>query len=329
VISASALEAIGVAIAIVFGVVNGMNNGGALAGIAVGGGDVPPLGALGVLGAALLVVPLVLGAPVATTLAHQLLDGSGERAELAFLTGIVAAMVVVGLLVLSGRPTSLTLATMGGLIGAGLGAGLRVDWSVAILAVVLALLAPLGAGLVAFGVNRVLSRLRTVGSLDRQWRWLARATFVLQAIAYAFNDGQRMLAVFSVVLAGGLAPVHAGIAELATLAAVFCIGTELGVRRLTRSLGNGVVSVVKVDRASAQVASALCALASSAGGVPVSITQTSVGGLAGSHATRGGHRIRWGEAARLIEAWGLTLPASLALAAGTSLLVVHTLGGAR
>lgn len=327
--STPVLQGVGVAIAVTFGVVNGMNNGGALAGIAVGGGDVPPFGALGVLGAALFVVPLVLGAPVATTLAHQLLDGSGAGAEVAFLVGIVAAMVVVGLLVLSGRPTSLTLATMGGLVGAGLGAGLRVDWSVAVLAVVLALVAPVVAAVLAFGTNRVLSRLRTVGGLDRQWRWLARLTFVLQAIAYAFNDGQRMLAVFSVVLAGGLAPVHPGMAELAILAGVFCVGTEIGVRRLGRSLGNGVVSVVKVDRASAQVASALCALASSAGGVPVSITQTSVGGLAGSHATRGRHRIRWGEALRLVEAWGLTLPASLLLAAGASALVLRSFGVAR
>ena len=118
-----------------------------------------PLAAVLCLGGVLALGPLLVGTRVATTFAAGLVPAHGAPGRLSFLIGISAAMTVSAFLATRGLPTSLTMAIVGGLAGAGAGSGLPVAWSTVATVVAVGLGAPLLAGLVASVVLSGLGRL--------------------------------------------------------------------------------------------------------------------------------------------------------------------------
>ncbi|MEV4256848.1 inorganic phosphate transporter, partial [Spirillospora sp. NPDC049652] len=116
-------------VALGFVYVSGVNDGATLLGL---GGRYPRSSRLAL--AVLVVVPLVVvpeaaGLSVARTFTERLADLGDPHGAEAFLFGVAVALAVVVGLSLRGLPTSLTLAVVGGIGGAGLGAGLPVSWS--------------------------------------------------------------------------------------------------------------------------------------------------------------------------------------------------------
>ena len=88
---------------------------------------------------------------VAMTLSERLVDFEGDTGRIALLIAVTAAVVVIAVLGRLGLPTSLTLAIMGAIAGAGWGSGLRIAW--ATLGIVLALAAIAGLLLSVDGVE--------------------------------------------------------------------------------------------------------------------------------------------------------------------------------
>jgi phosphate/sulfate permease len=72
--------------------------------------------------------PLLVGTAVATTLAYRYVSFQGEDGKIALLVAVITSSTVVFSLNKRGTPTSLTLALIGGIVGAGLGDGLPVQW---------------------------------------------------------------------------------------------------------------------------------------------------------------------------------------------------------
>jgi len=147
------------AVAVVFAVVKGLNDGASLVAVTSAGISLMPLAAVLTLGGALVVGPLLMGTRVATTFAIGLVPAHDASGRLSFLIGISAAMAVSALLATRGLPTSLTMAIVGGLAGAGAGSGLPVAWSTVAIVVAVGLGAPLLAGVVASLVLSGLGRL--------------------------------------------------------------------------------------------------------------------------------------------------------------------------
>ncbi|MHB1613195.1 MAG: inorganic phosphate transporter, partial [Actinomycetes bacterium] len=113
--------------ALAYAVACGANDGGMLVGLATRTGTIPPLLATVTMVVAVIAGPFVIGTTVANTLAHGLVSAAAPRRSGTVLVLAVLVSVLV-VLVLSrwGLPTSLTLALVGGIVGAGLGAGLAV-----------------------------------------------------------------------------------------------------------------------------------------------------------------------------------------------------------
>jgi PiT family inorganic phosphate transporter len=305
------------AVAAVFAFVNGVNNGGALVGVGAAGGVVP-LEAVALLGAGLLVAPLLVGTRVASTLTSSLVTGPASRSAAAVVLGVLVAMVVVLALNARGLPTSLTLATVGGVVGSGLGGVLRVDWHDALAATAAAALAPLLVGLVTPLALRVLSRLagRPHGRL------LARGAFAVQALAYGANDGQRMLAVVLLGAGAGVAPRYHSAAALVAVPALFCLGALVGARRVGLRLTRRFSPDGPLPGAASQLVSALSAFGAAAAGTPVSMTQSTAAGLIGAQARRGWRHVRWEEVTRLVGAVVVTLPVALLAGVAAGRLVL-------
>lgn len=302
-----------------FAVLNGANNGSTLVTIATTSTSMLPTTAIALLLGGIIIGPLLFGTLVARTLASGLMQVNNPLGERTFLIGVLAAMLVIGLLAWRKLPSSLTLATIGGLGGAGIGAGLRVNFTIALLAVAMAIVVPLLTALLSYICSRVLSASLDVAnrqtSKRRQLRWFRDATFAIQALAYATNDGQRMLAVLLVALRSGWHENMLSPLLYIALACAFGLGTILGTTHMAGGTPSQLASADSFERSVASVTASIAAFTSSTVGIPVSMTQTTSAALVGAHGSRGMYRVRWEEATKLLSAWALTLPASAALGA--------------
>ncbi len=308
-----------------FAVLNGANNGSSLVAIATTSTSLLPITAIAVLAGGVVIGPVLFGTRVATTLSRNLVPASGPIGEHAFLAGIIAAMGVIGILAWRRLPSSLTLATVGGLAGAGFAAGLHVGWSVVLLAVLLAFFAPLATGLLTFGGSRVLLTVMPLtsgrGVSRSRLRRLRNASFTLQSLAYGTNDGQRMIAVLLVALRSRWPGYRPGVLPDTALAGVFALGTVLGTARMAHGSPGRLTPADTLERSMASTMASVAAFSSSTIGIPVSMSQTTTAALVGAHATVGTLRVRWEAASGLLGAWILTLPASAALGALCTLAI--------
>lgn len=313
-----------IALALAFAVISGVNDGGAMLAAGLKAPGLRVITAVAVLAVALAVTPLVLGTAVAATLATGLVETSETVRTALLAAAAVAAIGVVTLLSARGLPTSLTLAMVGGIIGAGLGSALPVSWGTVIRVIVIGLAAPaVGAAL-----GRALARWPLwLSGGKRQGERLAPAHiagFTVQSIAYAANDGQKMFVLLGVAAAAGT-PEQPTAWQLIAVAVLFALGTLLGVRPAAKTLGSGVLRGSPRDAITAELSASAAVLGSAALGVPVSMTQSVSGALIGAGLHRGYRQVRWAAALRLALAWMLTLPASAAL--GALVAVIGGVGG--
>ena len=309
-----------------FAVVTGMNDGGSLlsAGLRVSG--FVPLGALALLAAAVAAAPMLLGTAVATTLAVRLVSFSAGSGRIALAAGVLAAIAVVVTLTWRGLPTSLTLALVGGLTGAGLGSGLPVHGRSVLLALLAAALAPVAGVTGAYAVTWLARLVPARPGMPRLLRQAHRLAFCAECAAYAANDGQKMLAVAAIATGVARAgPPQAIVPRpwlLAALAVLFSAGIVLGLHRVAACLTNGVTVAQPADSVAAELAAATAVFGSTLAGMPVSTTQAMTGGLVGAGLTRGARQVRWSVAADMGLAWAATLPVSIALGAAAAAVML-------
>ncbi len=301
-----------IAVACLFAVVSGMNDGGALLATGLKLPTVRPVTGILTLVVLVAVVPLATQ-QVAQTFVTRLATFSGPGAKTAMTIAVIAALVVVMTLSAQGRPTSLTLAIVGGLTGAGLGWGLPVSAGSVVLVLAFGLAAPLVGGLLGWWMIRLLLLITDSHGLPK-WHW---AGFMLQTVAYAANDGQKMLAVFMIALGFSGAPL--GYTSLVAL--LFGLGAVYGLPRAGRTLSREIIASRPLHGVVAELASGTAVIACAALGMPVSMTQAIAGGLIGAGVAQGSGRVRWYAAVKIVIAWLLTLPAS-ALVAGLAAYVV-------
>lgn len=298
-----------------FAALNGANDGGALTSLGLTIRGLTPLTALAALGIAVAAVPLLFGTAVASTLAARLVAFDGAVGRWALLAAIGAAVVVTLGLSVRGLPTSITLALIGGISGAGVGAGFAVAWGLIALVLLAAAAAPAVGALVALVTAWVAARLPARSGAGRAIRRAHLAAFVALCLAYGANDGQKILAVFALVSALPGGRVEADPLPLALGAVLFIAGGVLGLGRYARTIGGGVIPTRPEQAVITEVSSAAVVFTMAAAGAPVSMTQSVAGGLVGAAWTRGRRRVRWRIVLRIAFAWVLTLPTAFLVAA--------------
>lgn len=312
-----------IALAITFTVVVGANDGGALVAIGL---RLPALSlkiSVVCLVTAVVAGPLLVGTAVAETMQRELVP-PGPDSAMVLATGFVVAVVIVSSLSWAGLPTSLTLAVIGGITGAGIGWCVVVSWSTVLQVLVVGLLAPVVGALLSLVITDVLisaPRARYLSTVRRAHL----VAYGLQCFAYAVNDGQKVLVLF---LAAGLA---GGSGELAwwtypVIGTAFVLGLALGLPKVARGMGTGILSTRPTHGITAEFSAAAAVLGSTAVGTPVSMTQSIAGGLFGAGLRDGYRRLRWRTVRNLAGACALTLPSSAALAAVVGWLMSATSG---
>lgn len=273
-----------------------------------------PLVAMGILGAAIALSPMVFGTAVATTLSSELVPLGGSLGRLTLAAAVISAIVVTSVLSRLGLATSLTLALISGIAGAGAGAGLTVSWLH--LGGVLAgvAIAPV-LGMVAAALSYRAARRNVMGtSVIRRVTGLHIAAFIALCVAFGTNDAQKLLAVVTVAVGSSGGEVAAVWWQLVPIAVLFAAGAAIGIRRMARPTTAGLLAVKPFDAAVSELSTAGVMFAGSLLGTPAGMAQTLSGSFIGVGLTRGKGRVRWDYAARIVNAWVVTMPASVALA---------------
>ncbi|MEV0395013.1 inorganic phosphate transporter [Polymorphospora rubra] len=297
-----------------FAAFTGYNDAGALVGIGLRNRGIRPVVGLLVLVAAVVAAPLVIGVAVATTLDERLVSFDGGR-QWPLLVGILTAVLVTGVLAFRRLPTSLTLALIGGISGAGLGTRAAVDWTVVGLVLLAAAAAPFVGAFAALLVCRLLAALPAPEGAARRLRWLHVGAYTASCVAYGANDGQKMIAVYAALYGGGVAAHATSPAALALIAGCFLLGAVFGLQRLAASIGGGLAASRTDTVVVTEATGAGVVLGTALLGAPVSMTQSLSGAMIGTGLARKSRRVRWRSVLRLGTAWLLTLPTAMAVAA--------------
>jgi PiT family inorganic phosphate transporter len=307
------------AVAVLFVLISGANDGATLIGLGLRFPRTPGWAVTGLLVAILFAGPYVLGVTVARTFTEGLAGLDTRDGAAVFLAGVVTAVAVVAVLTGKGLPTSLTLAVIGGISGAGLGAGLPVSWPrlAAVLAVGAA--APVAGLALGYLLGAAARRVPSHRRMPRLVQAAHLLAYAAQCAAYALNDGQKMIAVTSVAVdvgrrgLGEVGPVGIAPGWMAVLVAIFLAGALTGLDRVGERLGRGLVITRPLHVVSAETAATGAVLAGSALGSPVSMTQSVTAGVVGVVASEGSRRVRWQGVLNVGAAWLLTLPSSMVL----------------
>jgi PiT family inorganic phosphate transporter len=301
-----------------FALANGYNDGGALIANGLKVPALRPLTAIALLGVAVALGPVLVGTQVAQTLAQDLITYDRAVLVLGVTVAVVTAVAVVVALTWIGLPTSLTLALVGAIAGAAVGLSQPVPWATVGRVLLIGLAAPIVGALVGYTLMRAATALPLPALTSRRIGGAHVVGFGLQAVAYAANDGQKM---FAVLLVGGAAQGGLPPAQLALVAACFALGAVFGLPRAAGTITSDVLAVRPPQAVSAEVAAATAVLGSAAAGAPVSMTQSTTGGLVGAGLSESLYKVRWRVAGRLALAWVFTLPLSFAAAALAALAV--------
>ncbi|MFD6178244.1 MULTISPECIES: inorganic phosphate transporter [unclassified Isoptericola] len=321
----AALVVFVVAIALGFDYTNGFHDAANAIATSVSTRALTPRVALG-MAAVMNFVGALLGTEVAETIATSIVDlqdASNHTALIVVLCALLGAIAWNLITWWFGLPSSSTHSLIGGLVGAGLAAGLPIYGQAIIDKVVLPMVfSPLigfiGAYVVMVAVLWIF-RNKAPSKVTRRFRLAQTASAAAMALGHGLQDAQKTMGViFMALLTVGWADPDAGIPLWVKLgaAAAISLGTYSGGWRIMRTLGR---RIIELDPARGFVAESVSALVLYANAfilhAPVSTTHTITSAIMGVGATRRLSAVRWGVAKNIGVAWVLTIPAAALVAA--------------
>ena len=233
-----------------------------------------------------------------------------------------------------GIPSSSSHALVGGLIGAAVAkAGpAAVVWSgVGIIGSAI-VLSPLLGFVLAMSLVLATSWLAvrsTPFAVDRRFRILQFVSSSLLSLAHGGNDAQKTMGVITVLLysQGMLSgSFHVPFWVVLSCQAALALGTLCGGWRIVRTVGSRITHLTPMQGFCAEAGGAIALFGATWLGVPVSTTHTVTGSVVGVGSARRVSAVRWGIARGILVAWGITLPASAAVAASCYWLALLVAG---
>ena len=133
------------------------------------------------------------------------------------------------------------------------------------------------------------------------------------AFMHGAQDGQKFMGIF--LLGVALANGNAGVTDftiplwLMLLCSItMTLGTSIGGYRIIKTVGMGMVKMEPYEGSAADIAGALCLLASTTFGIPVSTTHTKTTAIMGVGSAKRLSNVNWKVVKEMVLAWVLTFP---------------------
>jgi len=220
-------------------------------------------------------------------------------------------------------PSSSSHALIGSLIGATVvftGSTKDVAWAGVLEKVVIPLFtSPLIGLCLGFFIMKIIFELFADWTPKHANKFFLRLEVVssaLMAYSHGNNDAQKTMGIITLALvSAGSISAGSGVPLWVKLlcAVTMAIGTSVGGQRIMRTVGNGVTKLNPVIGFVAQTSSTIAIEIMTALGAPVSTTQVVTTSIMGAGSARRFTSVRWGVARKIISAWFVTLPVTIAL----------------
>jgi PiT family inorganic phosphate transporter len=155
-------------------------------------------------------------------------------------------------------------------------------------------------------------------AVDRRFRVLQFVSSSLLSLAHGGNDAQKTMGIITVLLySQGLetGSFHVPLWVVLACQSAMALGTLCGGWRIVRTVGSRITRLTPMQGFCAETGGALALFGATWLGIPVSTTHTVTGSIVGVGSARRISAVRWGVARGIVVAWGITLPASAAVAA--------------
>jgi PiT family inorganic phosphate transporter len=322
-----------VAVALIFGLLNGFHDGCNAVSTVIYTKALKPRVAIGLSAFFNLIAPLIVGVAVAETIGG-VVKASDASAQLV-IAALLGACVWEVLTWLWALPVSSSHALMGGLLGAGLaalGPG-GIDWYKVILVFAALFISPfLGilTGYLVMRLSRYFFTRRRMSMLkaDRFYRHMQILSSSWVSFSHGSNDATKVMGIIVIFLAaqqgldvqdyldqGGFA-LGLPLWVILSSAAAMAVGTYLSVRsfRLIKTVGEKICELHPINGFSAETGGAIIIQIASLFGLPVSTTHIVTSAVTGTGLASHLGGVSWKVFRAIILAWVVTLPFCAAVA---------------
>ncbi len=320
-----------IALAVVFDYINGFHDTANAIATSVATRALSPRVAV-LMAAAFNFIGAFAGTAVAKTIGAGLVDETTttQSVVMAALIGAITWNLITWYF---GIPSSSSHALIGGLLGATVAAAgsgaLKVDGivnKVLIPMVTSPLIGFIGAFALMLALYWIFRNARRK-PMARIFRRLQVLSAGYMAFSHGSNDAQKTMGIITLALfsAGVIPTIDVPAWVIVVSATALSLGTAVGGWRIMHTMGQRVVKLEPVHGFAAETTAATVLLGTATLGMPVSTTHVISSAIMGVGSARGPKGVRWGVARRILLAWVITIPITMAIAAATW-FVLHTLG---
>lgn len=263
---------------------------------------------------------LKLGGGVAKSIVSGIISAPPDGKDgLVLVFALLAGAIVWNLATwYFGLPSSSSHALIGGMVGAGLAAGITVHWDGVWTKVVVPMITSPVVGFVLSFLLMVgilwAFRRENPGRVTRGFRLAQTLSAAAMALGHGIQDAQKTIGVVMLALiAGGHATSKSAVPWWVLWATGLSIslGTYAGGWRIMRTLGRRIIELDPPRGFAAEsVAAFVLYITAFVYAAPVSTTQIITGSIMGAGATKGHKAVRWGVGRSILAAWLLTIPAA-------------------
>jgi PiT family inorganic phosphate transporter len=319
-----------VAVALIFGLLNGFHDGCNAVSTVIYTKALKPRTAIALSAIFNFIAPVVLTPTVAVTVG-KLIDAGDASARLV-IAALLGACVWEILTWIWALPVSSSHALVGGLLGAGLvalGAG-GIHWHTVIMVFAALFLSPFLGILTGYLVMRLsryffTKRRMSMVKADRFYKHMQILSSSWVSFSHGWNDATKVMGIIVIFLAArqglGVEQYHAehGIPfwVIGSAAAAMAIGTYLSVRsfRLIRTVGEKICELHPINGFSAETGGGIIILLATTFGLPVSTTHVVTSAVTGTGLASHLGAVSWKVFRSIMLAWAVTLPFCAAMAA--------------
>jgi inorganic phosphate transporter, PiT family len=325
-----------VILALIFGLSNGLTNGGGIVATVITTRAMEPLSALILVAVCEVLGLFVMGNAVATTLAHNVLifpsATSANRVLAVLASAFLGGMIwYLGMWYIS-LPTSSSHAMVGGMMGAAImeyGTA-AVHWPVIVKILAMLAIVPILGVVAGFVLARLVYWLGEflTPAAKGFFRWMQILALAGVAMAQGSNDGQKTVAMILMGSAGLIAasnhPYPVALMPILLLSGIaMAIGVMMGSRRIMNTLGKRLYRVDALQGFCAEMATMVLVGSSSYSGYPMPTSQVLSTSVLGTGIAVQPRDVRWNLVGEIGAAWVVTIPAAGLLAAGLTWLTQY------
>jgi PiT family inorganic phosphate transporter len=265
---------------------------------------------------------------VANTISKGLIKGTLDQyVILAALFGAIIWDLVTWYFAL---PSSSSHALIGSLIGAAIvvSGGFKVVlWSNVWLKVILPLFSsPFIGFIIGYIVMKLLYLILRLMSQRTVNKWFSKLQIfsaAFMAYSHGSNDAQKTMGIITLALvSGGVLKVGSGVPiEVKLICAIsMALGTSIGGWRIIKTVGMNMIRLQPIGGFAAETSAAAVIQVMTAMGAPVSTTHVISSSIMGVGASKRFSAVRWSVARDIIATWFITIPVTMLLGAGITLL---------